>query len=117
MGPLQVEQLITGIFPTIRESQQITNEDKRRSLQIWLQENKRITFNGVFLRWLNEQDKLALVNIIDLAMDLACTIKSGHEPLPGDLTIIKVVSVDHKLNLLEMIGFLALLNNFTNSSI
>ena len=107
MGPLQVEQLMTGIFPIMRESQQIRNEDRRRSLQIWLQENKRITFKGVFLRWLNEQDKLALVNIIDLAMDLACTIKSGHEPLPGDITITKVASVDHKSNQLEMVGFLA----------
>ena len=47
----------------------------------------------MFLRWLRPQDRLALVHVSELAMDLVGCV-SADNPAPGDVLELKVGHAD-----------------------
>lgn len=84
--------LITELEAPLREAISISRDDQRHWLQEWLQRQHPRQWHGLFLRWLREQDRLALVHLEDLAVDLPCEAPGGSEP--GDALLVRVVEVD-----------------------
>ena len=77
----------------LRQSIQISREDQRHWQQVWLDQHRDQRWNVLFLRWLRPQDKLALVHVPDLAMDLVGHAR-GSDPNPGDPLEMEVIHVD-----------------------
>jgi exoribonuclease-2 len=84
--------LLTELEVPLRQGMQIAREDQRHWLQVWFEQQQRIQWPALFLRWLRQQDRLGLVHVEDLAMDLAAECPAGAEP--GDALLLRVLQVD-----------------------
>jgi hypothetical protein len=82
-------QLLTELEAPIRQGLQISREDQRHWQQVWFEQNPQPEWQGLFLRWLRPQDRLGLVHVEDLAMDLAAECPAGSEP--ADPLLLRVL--------------------------
>ena len=89
----QLEELIDDLDDPLRQSVQISREDQRHWQQVWLARHREQRWTVIFLRWLRPQDRLALVHVPDLAMDLVGTAQ-GRDPDPGAHLEMRVTHVD-----------------------
>ena len=60
---------------------------------MWFSEHQSTVWSAQFLRWLRPQDRLALVHVSDLAMDLVGVVTSST-PEPGDTLELRVGRAD-----------------------
>ena len=86
-------ELIDDLDDPLRQSVQIAREDQRHWQQVWLARHRDQSWSVIFLRWLRPQDRLALVHVSDLAMDLV-GVAQGADPTPGQTLSMTVAHVD-----------------------
>jgi len=89
----RVGELIEDLDDPLRQSIQISREDQRHWQQVWFEQHRDATWPAQFLRWLRPQDRLALVHVDALAMDLVGQVQGG-DPSPGDQLDLRVSTVD-----------------------
>jgi len=86
-------ELIGDLDSPLRQAIQISREDQRHWQQVWLSRHREQTWTALFLRWLRPQDRLALVHVADLAMDLV-GVADGIDPKPGQPLQMSIQHVD-----------------------
>ena len=86
-------ELIGNLDSPLRQAIQISREDQRHWQQVWLSQRREETWTALFLRWLRPQDRLALVHVPDLAMDLV-GVADGIDPKPGQSLQMSIQHVD-----------------------
>ena len=94
--PLTNEQLtdvINGLESPMRQAIQISREDQRHWQRIWFASHLGQEWSMQFLRWLREQDRLALVHVNELAMGIVGRL-AVEAPEPGQLMTCKVTVPD-----------------------
>ena len=84
--------LLNDIEGPIRQGLQISRDDQRHWQQVWFEQNPRLEWPALFLRWLRPQDQLALIHLEDLALELPCHCPPRSEP--GDRLLVRVRQVD-----------------------
>lgn len=87
-----LQALLSDLEGPLRQGQQISREDQRHWQQVWFDAHRGEHWPAIFLRWLRPQDRLGLVHVDALAMDLAADCPAGSEP--GDLLQLRVHTVD-----------------------
>ena len=97
----RIGELIDDLDDPLRQSIQISREDQRHWQQVWFAERQEQTWSAQFLRWLRPQDRLALVHVDDLAMDLVGQVQ-GAEPQPGDRLNVRVSVADPERGELQL---------------
>jgi exoribonuclease-2 len=103
-APLSTEQLqeLLEQFDTAgREGIGISREDQRHWQQVWFETHRGGQWSAQFLRWLRPQDRLGLVRIDELALDLAAECPSGSAP--GALLLLRVKQVDSLRDQLRLV--------------
>jgi exoribonuclease-2 len=103
-APLSTEQLqaLLEQFDTaVREGIGISREDQRHWQQVWFEAHHGGQWSAQFLRWLRPQDRLGLVRIEELALDLAAECPSGAEP--GLSLLLRVKQVDSLRDQLRLV--------------
>ena len=85
--------LIGDLDSPLRQAIQISREDQRHWQQVWLNMHREESWTALFLRWLRPQDRLALVHVADLAMDLV-GVADGIDPKPGQSLQMRILHVD-----------------------
>ncbi len=91
--------LLAELEGAIRQGLQIAREDQRHWQQVWFEAQEQHQWQGLFLRWLRPQDRLGLVHLPDLAMDLAA--ECHGDPGPGDALLVRLQQVDSLRDLLR----------------
>ena len=94
-----LEAVLSELEGVIRQGLQISREDQRHWQQVWFEAQDQHQWPGVFLRWLRPQDRLGLVHLPDLAMDLAA--ECHGDPVPGDDLLVRLQQVDSLRDLLR----------------
>ena len=89
----RIGELIEDLGNPLRQSIQISREDQRHWQQVWFSERTDSSWDAVFLRWLRPQEKLALIHVTELAMDLVGHVISA-DPVPGDSLQLRVDRVN-----------------------
>lgn len=84
--------LLSDLDGPLRQGMQISREDQRHWQQVWFAAHGSQHWQACFLRWLRPQDRLGLVHVDALAMDLAAECPAGSDP--GDLLQLRVQAVD-----------------------
>jgi exoribonuclease-2 len=97
-----LQELIESFDAAVREGIGIAREDQRHWQQVWFEAHKGEQWRAQFLRWLRPQDRLGLVRIDELAMDLAAECPAGCEP--GALLLLRVQQVDSLRDQLRLIA-------------
>lgn len=92
--------LLDQLDPPLREGVQISREDQRHWQQVWFEQHPQERLEGVFLRWLREQDRLGLVHLEALALDVAARCPAAAEP--GTTFTVHVQMVDSLSDLLRL---------------
>lgn len=87
-----LQVLLSDLEGPLRQGQQISREDQRHWQQVWFFTHRSEHWPATFLRWLRPQDRLGLVHVEALAMDLAADCPAGSDP--GDLLQLRVHAVD-----------------------
>ena len=87
-----LQELLTELEGPLRQGIQISREDQRHWQQVWFEQHRGEQWRAQFLRWLRPQDRLGLVHVEELAMDLAAECPPGAEP--GDQLLLRVQLVD-----------------------
>jgi exoribonuclease-2 len=100
LGEAEVEALVSDLEGPVRQAIQISRDDQRHWQQVWFEQHRQVEWRGVFLRWLREQDGLALVHLEDLAIDLPAACPARSEP--GDALLVRVREVDSLRDLLRL---------------
>ncbi|MFU8885226.1 MAG: ribonuclease catalytic domain-containing protein, partial [Cyanobacteriota bacterium] len=98
----QLQDLLQQLEIPQRQAVQISREDQRHWQQVWFGEHRGEAWRAQFLRWLRPQDRLGLVHLEDLAMDLAAECPAGSEP--ADQLLVRVHQVDPLRDLLRLIA-------------
>ena len=93
MSEERLGELIDDLDDPLRQSIQISREDQRHWQQVWFAERQSTVWSAEFLRWLRPQDRLALVHVSDLAMDLVGCV-AATDPAPGDTLDLRVGRAD-----------------------
>ncbi len=94
-GPLSEAELAEELMQleaAVKQGIQISREDQRHWQQVWFEQQQQCQWSAVFLSWLRPQDRLALVHVEELAMDLAAECPAGSEP--ADPLLLRVLQVD-----------------------
>ncbi len=94
-----LEAVLSELEGAIRQGLQISREDQRHWQQVWFEAQDQHQWAGLFLRWLRPQDRLGLVHLPDLAMDLAA--ECHGDPVPGDDLLVRLQQVDSLRDLLR----------------
>lgn len=87
-----LQDLLTQLDGAIRQGIQISREDQRHWQQVWFHDHRQEHWAGLFLRWLRPQDRLGLVHVDALGLDLAAECPAGSQP--GDGLLLRVQLVD-----------------------
>ena len=74
----------------MRQAVQISREDQRHWQRIWFASHSGQTWGLQFLRWLRQQDRLALVHVNDLAMAIVGCLEV-EDPEPGQSMTLEIV--------------------------
>ena len=88
----QLEEQLQVFEAAVREGIGISREDQRHWQQVWFEAHRSGQWRADFLRWLRPQDRLGLVRVDELAMDLAAECPSGISP--GESLLLRVHQVD-----------------------
>lgn len=94
-----LQAVLSELEGAIRQGLQIAREDQRHWQQVWFEAQEQHQWPGLFLRWLRPQDRLGLVHLPDLAMDLAA--ECHGDPAPGDALLVRLQQVDSLRDLLR----------------
>ncbi len=94
--------LIDSFDGAVREGLAISREDQRHWQQVWFERHRSQRWPVDFLRWLRPQDRLGLVRLDELAMDLAAECPAGS--LPGDALVMRVEQVDSHSDQLRLLA-------------
>lgn len=92
MGEAELEEQLQTFDASVREGIGISREDQRHWQQVWFEHQRGGQWPAQFLRWLRPQDRLGLVRVETLAMDLAAECPAGVNP--GDTLLLRVHQVD-----------------------
>jgi exoribonuclease-2 len=84
--------LINQMEIGIRQAIAISREDQRHWQQVWFEDHRQGQWPAIFLRWLRPQDRLGLVHVEELGMDLAAECPDGCQPAQG--LVLRVQLVD-----------------------
>ena len=87
-----LQGLLTDLDGSIRQGIQISREDQRHWQQVWFHNHRQEHWAALFLRWLRPQDRLGLVHVDALGLDLAAECPAGSQP--GNALQIRVQLVD-----------------------
>ncbi len=93
LDEISLGELIGDLDSPLRQAIQISREDQRHWQQVWLSMHRDQTWTALFLRWLRPQDRLALVHVADLAMDLV-GVADGIDAKPGQSLQMSIQHVD-----------------------
>jgi exoribonuclease-2 len=96
----QLLELLAELESPLRQAVQISRDDQRHWQQVWFDAHRGEAWRAQFLRWLRPQDRLGLVHLEDLAMDLAAECPAGSDP--GDQLMVRVQQVDPLRDLLRL---------------
>jgi exoribonuclease-2 len=88
----QLQEQLQMFETAVREGIGISREDQRHWQQVWFEAHRSGQWRAQFLRWLRPQDRLGLVRVEELAMDLAAECPAGVEP--GAELLLRVHQVD-----------------------
>lgn len=88
----ELQELVGSVDLATREGIGISREDQRHWQQVWFEHHRDQQWQADFLRWLRPQDRLGLIRIDALALDLAAECPPGSEP--GDQLQLQVLEVD-----------------------
>ena len=88
----ELQELVGKVDLATREGIGISREDQRHWQQVWFEQHRNEQWQADFLRWLRPQDRLGLIRIEALALDLAAECPPGSEP--GDHLQVQVQDVD-----------------------
>ena len=97
-----LQELLNGFDGAVREGIGISREDQRHWQQVWFEVHKSGQWRADFLRWLRPQDRLGLVRIDDLAMDLAAECPQNAQP--GEALLLRVQQVDSLRDQLKLVA-------------
>jgi exoribonuclease II len=97
-----LEELLNSFDGAVREGIGISREDQRHWQQVWFETHKSGQWRADFLRWLRPQDRLGLVRIDDLAMDLAAECPQNAQP--GEALLLRVQQVDALRDQLKLVA-------------
>jgi exoribonuclease-2 len=97
-----LQELLSGFDGAVREGIGISREDQRHWQQVWFEAHKSSQWRADFLRWLRPQDRLGLVRIDDLAMDLAAECPQNAQP--GEALLLRVQQVDSLRDQLKLVA-------------
>ncbi|MFO7630207.1 MAG: ribonuclease catalytic domain-containing protein, partial [Prochlorococcaceae cyanobacterium] len=104
-GPLlaepEVQALIEEFDGAVREGIGISREDQRHWQQVWFETHRSGQWRAEFLRWLRPQDRLGLVRIDELAIDLAAECPQNAQPGAG--LLLRVQQVDSLRDQLKLV--------------
>ena len=100
-----MQDLIESFDSAVREGLTIAREDQRHWQQVWFERHQSDQWPVDFLRWLRPQDRLGLVRLDDLAMDVAAECPQGS--VPGEALLLKVDQVDSQCDQLRLIALAA----------
>jgi len=92
MGEAELEEQLQTFDAAVREGIGISREDQRHWQHVWFEHQRGGQWPAQFLRWLRPQDRLGLVRVETLAMDLAAECPAGVNP--GDTLLLRVHQVD-----------------------
>ena len=95
-------QQLEQVESAVRQGIGIAREDQRHWQQVWFEGHRSGQWQAQFLRWLRPQDRLGLVRIDDLAMDLAAECPAAAEP--GLLMLLRVREVDSLRDQLRLVA-------------
>ena len=98
----EVRALIEQFDYAVREGIGISREDQRHWQQVWFEAHRTGQWQAEFLRWLRPQDRLGLVRIDELAMDLAADCPQGAQP--GAALLLRVQQVDSLRDQLRLVA-------------
>ena len=98
----EVRALIEQFDYAVREGIGISREDQRHWQQVWFETHRTGQWQAEFLRWLRPQDRLGLVRIDELAMDLAADCPQGAQP--GAALLLRVQQVDSLRDQLQLVA-------------
>ncbi len=101
-GEESMQELIDSFDSAVREGLTISREDQRHWQQVWFEHHQSHQWPVDFLRWLRPQDRLGLVRLDDLAMDVAAVCPAGS--VPGDGLVLKVEQVDSQCDQLRLLA-------------
>jgi exoribonuclease-2 len=87
-----LDALLDQLEAPIRQGIAISRDDQRHWRQVWFEQNPRIEWRAVFLRWLRPQDLLGLVHLEELALELPALCPPRSEP--GEALLVKVRVLD-----------------------
>ena len=99
MTEVDLAALLSELDGAIRQGLQIAREDQRHWQQVWFEQQDQHQWQGAFLRWLRPQDRLGLVHVAELAMDLAAECHGDFSP--GDGLLVRLQQVDSLRDLLR----------------
>jgi exoribonuclease-2 len=97
----QLEELLQTFEAAVREGIGISREDQRHWQQVWFEQHHSGQWRAQFLRWLRPQDRLGLVRVEELAMDLAAECPAGSNP--GADLLLRVHQVDSLRDQLRLV--------------
>ena len=97
----QLQELLEQFDTAVREGIGISREDQRHWQQVWFEAHRGGQWSAQFLRWLRPQDRLGLVRIEELALDLAAECPSGAAP--GVQLLLRVKQVDRLRDQLRLV--------------
>ena len=97
-----LQELLEQFDGAIREGISIAREDQRHWQQVWFEQHHEQSWNADFLRWLRPQDRLGLIRIESLAMDVAAECPPGSNP--GDALVVTVRQVDSQRDQLLLLA-------------
>ena len=97
-----LQELLNSFDGAVREGIGISREDQRHWQQVWFEAHKSGQWRADFLRWLRPQDRLGLVRIDDLAMDVAAECPQNAQP--GEALLLRVQQVDSLRDQLKLVA-------------
>ncbi len=100
LGEAELAALLADLEGPIRQGILIAREDQRHWQQVWFEQQRQVQWQAEFLRWLRPQDRLGLVHVGELAMDLAA--ECHGDLAPGDALLLRVQQVDSLRDLLRL---------------
>jgi len=102
LGADALQTLLDQFESAVREGIAISREDNRHWQQVWFERHRSGQWRADFLRWLRPQDRLGLLRVDELAMDLAAECSPKLEP--GAALLLRVQQVDPLRDQLRLVA-------------
>ena len=86
----QLADVINELEQPMRQAVQISREDQRHWQRVWFATHVGQRWGLQFLRWLRQQDHLALLHVNDLAMGIVGRLEV-EDPVPGQSMTLEII--------------------------